>query len=420
VKIAYLCAQYPAVSHTFILREVEALRELGVDIHTFSIRRAGSEHLLTDADRSAFESTFAIRPRGAGALLGAHLRLLQLAPAAYVTTLARALRTASPGLRGRLWQFFYFVQAVVLWSECRDRGVRHVHAHLANVAADVALLSARIGCATSPGAPWSWSFTMHGPTEFFDVRHHRLAEKLREASFVVCISDYARSQMMTLGDIALWEKLHVIRVGLPLERFQPSAAEERDERQTNTTILCVGRLVPEKGQAVLLAALAQLVGAGHELTVMLAGEGPSRSALERIAKRLGVADRVVFRGAVGQDEIRALYAEAAIFCLPSFAEGIPVVLMEAMAMGRPVVSTRITGIPELIEDGRDGLLVAPGRADELAGALERLLADASLCRELGASAQRKVGEEFDLRCSAPALRALFAQRLAGSGAAVGG
>ncbi len=420
MKIAYLCAQYPAVSHTFILREVEALRELGVDIHTFSIRRAGSEHLLTAADRVAFESTFAIRPRGAAGLLGAHLRLLRLAPTAYVATLARALRMAPPGLRGHLWQFFYFVQAVVLWSECRDRGIRHVHAHLANVAADVALLSARIGGATSPGAPWSWSLTMHGPTEFFDVRHHRLAEKLREASFVVCISDYARSQMMTLGDIALWEKLHVIRVGLPLERFQPSAAEERDERRTDTTILCVGRLVPEKGQAVLLDALAQLVGAGHELTVMLAGEGPSRSALERIAKRLGVADRVVFCGAVGQDEIRALYAEAAIFCLPSFAEGIPVVLMEAMAMGCPVVSTRITGIPELIEDGRDGLLVAPGRADELAGALERLLADASLCRELGASAQRKVCEEFDLRRSAPALRALFAQRLASSGATVGG
>ncbi len=414
MRLAYLCAQYPAVSHTFILREVDALRRRGVQIDTFSIRRAGAEQLLAEADRVAFQSTFAIRPCGVGRLCSAHLKLALRAPGAYASALALALRLAPPGLRGRLWQFFYFVQAVVLWSECRDREIRHIHAHLANVAADVALLCAHIGSATEPRTRWSWSFTMHGPTEFFDVRHFRLPEKLRDAAFVVCISDYARSQMMALDSVESWEKLHVIHVGLPVEQFAPP--EEHDEErkhdeESDPAVLCVGRLVPEKGQAVLLEAVALLAARGCEVAVTLAGEGPARAELERSAARLGIAARVMFVGAVGQEEIRALYASATVFCLPSFAEGIPVVLMEAMAMRRPVVSTPIAGIPELIEHGREGLLVTPGRADELADALQRLLADAPLRRELGANARRKVIGDFDVERSAQQLHALFARKL---------
>jgi hypothetical protein len=201
VKVAYLCAQYPAVSHTFVLREVEALRRLGAEIATFSIRRAGSDHLLAHADRVAFESTYAILPPRWTALCAAHLKLAFSAPAAYLSTLMLALRLAPAGLRGSIWQFFYFVEAVVLWNECRRRGIRHIHVHLANAAADVALLAAEIGSAVEPEHAWSWSFTIHGPTEFYDVSRFRLAEKLRHARFVICISDYARSQLMTLRQL---------------------------------------------------------------------------------------------------------------------------------------------------------------------------------------------------------------------------
>jgi colanic acid/amylovoran biosynthesis glycosyltransferase len=424
MRIAYLCAQYPAVSHTFILREVDALRRRGVEIDTFSVRRAGADHLLADADRAAFASTFAIRPPRVGKLCEAHLKLALSSPAGYASTLARALRLAPAGPRGRLWQIFYFVQAVLLWSECRKRGIRHIHAHLANVAADLALLAAHIGSACEPERPWSWSFTMHGPTEFFDVRHYRLAEKLNAAGFVVCISDYARSQMMSLGELDSWQKLSVVHAGLPLEQFTPNGAGPAGGETAGgpPRILCVGRLVPEKGQAVLLEALAMLVARGREVAVTFAGEGPSRAALEALAARLGIAERAAFLGSVGQDEIRALYSQAEIFCLPSFAEGIPVVLMEAMAMRRPVVSTRITGIPELIEEAHNGLLVAAGRADELADALERLLEDSDLRRELGANARRKIVEEFDVERSATQLRDLFERQLTttAESAALGG
>ncbi len=428
VKIAYLCAQYPAISHTFILREVVALRRLGLAIDTFSIRRAGAEHLLADADREAFRSTYAILPPRWGELLAAHLQLLLRAPLAYLATLIGALRLAPPGLRGHLWQLFYFVESVLLWKQCRARGIRHIHVHLANVAADVALLAAQIGSATEPRRPWSWSFTMHGPTEFADVGHHRLAEKVRRAKFVVCISDYARSQLMALCQPEIWPRLHMLHVGIPLEQFtrtisppvsasaaspgsSPAHEGERPPSQPLPKILLIGRQVPEKGQAVLLEAVALLAARGRRLQVTVAGDGPSRAGLERLAQHLGVADRVSFPGAVGQDEIHDLYAGASIFCLPSFAEGIPCVLMEAMAMELPVVSTRIAGIPELIQDGRNGLLVAPGRADELADALERLLADPALRRKLGSCAREKVLRDFNTIDAAEGLRDLFVQEL---------
>lgn len=407
-KIAYLCSEYPAISHTFVLREVEALRRLGATIETFSIRRTPPERLLAAADRAAAATTTAILPPRWGRLLAAHFRAGVRAPGAYLSTLRLALGLRAPGLRARLWQLFYFVEAVSLWSECRRLGIRHVHAHLANASADLAMLTAHLGSAIEPGAPWSWSFTMHGPTEFFDLRHYRLAEKLRSAKFVVCISDFARSQLMTLADPAAWDRLHVIHVGIPVAEFTRSSPPPADAAPQ---ILYIGRLVPEKGQSVLLEAVSKLARRGHTPRLTLAGDGAIRPRLERLAEELGIASQVTFLGAVGQDDLHELYSSASIFCLPSFAEGVPVVLMEAMAMGVPVVTTRIAGIPELVEDGRGGLLVAPGRADELADAIERLLADPALREQLGSHGKEQVRREFDADTAALQLYRLFASEL---------
>jgi colanic acid/amylovoran biosynthesis glycosyltransferase len=416
VKVAYLCSLYPAVSHTFIAREVDALRRLGAEIATFSIHRAGAEQLLSDADRAAFASTFAILPVRPARLLAAHLKAALSSPSAYLSTLALALRQAPRGLRGLVWQLFYFAEAVVLWEQCDQREIRHIHAHIANVAADVALLSASLGSAIEPERPWSWSFTMHGPTEFFDVGHFRLELKVRRARFVVCISDFARSQLIALGGAEVAAKLHVVHCGVPLERFtrlrsSEAAEAERRGAAVERTILYVGRLVPEKGQAVLLDALARLRERGWPVRATLVGEGPERRGLEALAERLGVAAHARFTGALGQDEIIALYEDASLFCLPSFAEGVPCVLMEAMAMELPAVSTFVAGIPELVRDDHSGLLVSPGRADDLALALERLLADPMLCRRLSANARKKIIEEFDSAASAEQLHAIFASEL---------
>jgi colanic acid/amylovoran biosynthesis glycosyltransferase len=409
VRIAYLCSEYPGVSHTFVLREVNALRRLGARIETFSIRRA--KHLLADADHVAFKSTYAIVPPRIMDLIAAHLRLALTSPLAYAGGIGLMLRLGSAGPRGRLWQLFYFVEAVVLWNECRRRELRHIHVHIANAAADVALMAAHIGTSVEPDRPWSWSFTMHGPTEFFNVDGFHLVEKLRRARFVVCISDFARSQLMLHCDPDMWDKLHVIHVGIPIEQFTDDGAHASPV-QADPTVLLIGRQVAEKGQGVLLEAIALLVERGLRVRATLAGDGAARGDFERLAERLGIAARVSFPGAVGQDDICALYAAASIFCLPSFAEGIPGVLMEAMAMETPVVSTRIAGIPELIEDGRTGLLVSPGRPDQLADALERLLAEPELCRAMGSAGREKVVEEFNTERSAEQLYALFLDQLA--------
>lgn len=407
VRIAYLVSRYPALSHTFILREVQALRALGFDIATMSIRKPRPADLLGEAERAEAASTFYVLPPPLTRLIGDHLATFSRMPGRYLRTLWRAWRLRRPGLRGALWSLFYFAEAVLVHAHCRRERIRHLHAHFANVAADVALLATHLA-----GRGATFSFTMHGPTEFYEVSHHCLAAKARAASLVVCISDFCRSQLMAMLEPTHWPKLSVVHCAVDTARFAPDAlaAEEPEAatpRPQGAEVLCVGRLVPEKGQAILLQATAQLLARGHRLRVRFIGAGPDRANLERIAAELGVAAHVEFLGAVSQEHIRQYYRRADAFCLPSFAEGVPVVLMEAMAMGRPVISTRIMGIPELIDHGNDGLLVAPGRADQLALALEHLLENPQFSAALGRAAREKILRDFDLRRVGPQLAAIF-------------
>ena len=393
--IAYLASRYPAVSHTFIEREVRGLRRRGAEVTTFAIRPTSSEDLRTDVDQEEAATTVAVLPATAGQVLDAHLAALRASPGRYLRTLLRALRLSGGGLRSTLWQLFYFAEAGLLWRALDGRGIRHVHAHFANVASDVALLGAALG-----GPGWSWSFTMHGPTEFDDVTAYRLREKVRDARFVACIGDYCRSQLMKLVEPELWPKLSIVRCGVDAARFVPV---DRTGRGGPLQLLCLGRLVPDKGQGVLVEAVAQLVERGIDVRLTLAGDGPDRAALERRVRDLGLADAVRFVGAVGQDRVLELYAEADVFCLASFAEGIPVVLMEAMARGLPVVTTRIMGVPELVLDGSTGLLVAPGRAAPLATAIETLAADPDRRARLGQAAATFVADEFGADAGAAAM-----------------
>lgn len=400
MKLAYLVSRYPLLSHTFIMREVAAVRRAGVDVQTFTVRRPAAENLLTDADREADATTYPIVPPPLGALVAAHARALVRHPARYSATLRLAVELRGRGARAALWQLFYFGEAAVLWDECRRRGITHVHAHHANVASDVALLAAQLG-----GPSWSWSFTMHGSTEFFDVREHRLPQKVERALFVVCVSDHGRSQLMSLVGTEHWDKLHVVHCGVDLSAFP---AAERDENRAVPEILTVGRVVPVKGQALLVEALAELKGRGVEATLTVVGDGPQLPDLRRLAASLGIADRVTFAGAVGQDAVRGYYESADVFALPSFAEGLPVVLIEAMATGLPVVASRITGIPELVEEGVSGRLVVPGRGDQLADALAEVVSEPSERRRaMGDAGRERVAAEFDVNDTARALRALF-------------
>jgi colanic acid/amylovoran biosynthesis glycosyltransferase len=405
-RVAYLSSRYPAVTLSFIQREVLAVRRQGLEVDTYAIRRAAPDAVLSAQDRREFEATSAVLPPDWPELLASHTRAFLNAPRAYLGTLRRSLALSPPGARGTLWQFFYFVEAMVLWRRLRSRGTRHVHVHFANVASDVALLVAHYGNQSGEALPWSWSFTMHGPTEFYDVAAHRLPQKAADAAFVACIGDFARSQLMALLPPEAWGKLHVVPCGVELPVFDGERAPVADEAELR--ILNVAQLERRKGHAVLIEAIAQLAEAGVQVRATIVGEGPERPALDRLCERLAVTDRVELVGAVGQDEIRDFYARADVFVLPSFAEGVPVVLMEAMAMRLPTIATRIMGVPELVEEGVNGLLVAPGRPDELAAALRELAKSPPLRRRLGERGREVVAERYDVEQSARALAALFA------------
>jgi glycosyltransferase involved in cell wall biosynthesis len=301
-----------------------------------------------------------------------------------------------------------------------------VHVHLNGTAPAVALLLVHF----ARGDPdrWTWSMTVHGPSEFYDTPGERLAEKVRAATFVVCISDFCRSQLMGLVEERHWSKLHVVHCGVDHTVFAPVAAEAsaagssavdapgvrssagpasgeavgggEQSAASPLRVLNVGRLVPVKGHALLIRAIAELRALGVDAALTVIGEGPARAELERLIGELELDTRVTLLGAVGQDEIVAHYRRADVFCMASFAEGVPVVLMEAMAQEIPVLATAIMGIPELVQDGVSGLLVRPGRADLLTRALCRLAQSPDLAAELGRRGRERVVEEFAIeRCA---------------------
>ena len=405
-RVAYVVPHYPTVSQRFILQEVLQLRRLGAEVATFSVRRTPAEEHLTEAERREFETTYAILPPAFANLLLAHLAAILRRPRRYVDTLLLAWRLRRPGARGALWQLFYLAEATVVWHRCSTLGIRHVHAQFAANATDVALLAANLG-----GPGWTWSFALHGSAEFYDVSFFRLGHKARHADLVVCVSDFARTQVQALVEEEHWPKMHVVHLGVNGNRMarrgRPGSADG------TLRVVTVGRLVPIKGHTVLIEAMRELRRRGVRAHATIVGGGPRLQALQRIADRLGVDDVVTFTGALGHDEVLERYEHSDCFCLPSFGEGIPVVLMEAMAMELPVVASRIMGIPELVEDGVEGLLVTPGRSDLVADAIERLAKDPDVRHQMGQAGRRKVLEEFDLDTSARRLHELFAELAAG-------
>jgi colanic acid/amylovoran biosynthesis glycosyltransferase len=409
VRLAYLATLYPGLSHSFVQREVHALRDRGLDIHTFALHDSNPDHVLTPADREAEESTFTVLPPRWGPFLRAHARAFVTGPGAYARTLSFALRRPPSGFHGRLWQLFYFLEAVPIWRECSRRGLTHIHAHFTNPSGDVAQLVARLGVERGGQRRWSWSFSAHG-TDIFNDGPGSLAAKVDTASLVICISDFGRSQVMRLAPEEQWDKVRVARCGLNGEWLAdeiPSRGSTGDLR-----LLSVGRLEREKGHSVLLEALARLRDHGTTVRLDLVGDGTRLEALRRQAGELGIEDLVTFSGAVGQDRIREHYRRADAFCLPSLGEGIPVVLMEALAMGLPAIASNTMGIPELIEDGVTGLLVPAGRPDELGHAIERLARDRALGRRLGETGRRKVIDDYNLDRGIDQLRDAFTELLA--------
>jgi colanic acid/amylovoran biosynthesis glycosyltransferase len=402
IRIAYLVSTYPAVSITFVLREVKRLRRANFDIRVASINSPDcSPDGLTSEEQDESSTTFYIKREGLLGSVRAHMAVLLKSPKSYFAGLWFALRLGGTDLRQLIFAIFYFGEAVILGHWMESQQLRHLHVHFANAGSTVGLIASRT-------FPIQFSLTVHGPDEFYDAPGFLLAEKIAGASFACCVGQYTRSQLMKLTPPGEWEKFEIGPLGVDPQLFTP-----RPFRSAPDTfeILCVGRLVPSKGQYVLVSAVSRLVKSTPNLRLRLVGDGPDREGLERAIAAANLSRHVFLEGSVNQDRIRDYYRQADIFALASFAEGVPVVLMEAMAMEIPCVSTFVAGIPELIRSEIDGILVPPSDDSALASAIKRLIDDSSLRHRLGIAARRRVMDKYNLDHNVTHLAEIFADRI---------
>ena len=405
LRIAYMTGEYPRATDTFIQREVAALRDRGVHVETFSIRRPEDREAVGPEQKREREQTYYVLPACPWELFKSHLWLLVGGPGRYLAALATALRVRPPGLKALIWQLAYFAEAGLVARRMRAHGLIHLHNHFSNSSCSVAMLAARMGGLT-------FSFTMHGPAEFFEPKYWRIDEKIRRSKFVCCISYFCRSQGMIFASPEKWDRMHVVHCGVDPAAYQPARHSGRGRR-----VLFVGRLAPVKGLSVLLEAIARLCQDDPAIQLSIVGDGPDRQALESQARSLGISTNVQFLGYQSQEQVRQLLATTDVFAMSSFAEGVPVVLMEAMAAGVPVVATRIAGIPELVAEGA-GFLVKPGDSLALAQKIRELLDDSDLRNAFAAAGRRIVEEEFNLSTESARLCHILTEALDGRAAPV--
>lgn len=385
MRIAYLISQYPAASHTFIRREIAALRARGVTLDTFSIREPSPNERMSESDRSEFESTFYVLPFEVSKLVHAHASALVKRPVKYFKTLGLALKHRVPGVKAIALSLAYFGESMLVAQELEKRGIQHVHNHFANPGANVGFLATRF-------LDLPWSLTLHGISETDYPAGNLLPAKVEGSSFAVCISHYTKSQIMRMVAFEHWSKLVLVHCGLDLTVLPA----RQNVSRSRLRVICVGRLAPEKGMYGLLEGFAVSRKKGVEAELVIVGDGPHRDGLEKRIEELGLAGSVVLRGRLSEPETLAEIAGSDAMVLASFMEGLPVVLMEAMALGLPVIAPRVAGVPELVEDGVNGFLFAPSDWEELAQCLHRLLADDGLRAKLSQGNRAKVEAEFDI------------------------
>lgn len=400
VKIAYVLNTYPAPSHSFIRREIRALEARGVEVRRIAMRPHDGP--LADAgDRDEAARTDYVLARGAGRLLGSLGRAFLAHPGGTLAALGQALRLGRRSEAGMLKHLVYWLEAAHVARLAQAQGAERLHAHFGTNAATVAML------AQPMGAP-PYSFTIHGPEEFDKPGLIGLTEKLERAEFAVAISSYGRSQLCRLVHTRHWPKLKVVHCGIEPAAF-PDFAPMPPARPLR--LVCVGRFAEQKGLPVLIDAMAEVNRRGMKVELALVGDGPLRTMLERRIAHHQLQGVVRLTGWLDEEGVRDQIARAHAMVLPSFAEGLPVVLMEAMATGRPVIATYIAGIPELVQPGRNGWLVPAGDTEALAAAIiEMALTPPETLAKMGKGARARALTRHNVAAEAEKLAGHFAQR----------
>ncbi|QVL31865.1 glycosyltransferase family 4 protein [Telmatocola sphagniphila] len=399
-RIAYLVNQYPMVSHTFIRREIAELEKRGYQIERVSLRSTlGS--IVDPADKLEAEKTYSCLAESKLKLLGSVLTSCALHPLRTRRALWEAVRYARKNPKNLGKHLAYLVEAVRLVDVLKSKKIDHVHVHFGTNAATVAVLMKRL-------ADVKFSMTVHGSAELDSPLTINLPAKVAEAEFTAAISHYTKAQLMRFCDPVYWKKIHIV----PCTVDQSFLADPQPIPEGSRNLVCVGRLSPEKGQLLLLEAFAEAIGDGTPGKLVLVGDGPVRSELEKRIVALDLQNRVVLAGWQNESQIRQHVRASRALVLPSFYEGLPVVLMEAMAMARPVLATPVGGIPELVKDGENGWLIPAGDAHEWAKGIRNLLKlEADECDRLGKNGRLAVQAKHAPEVAGDRIEKLFEQLL---------
>jgi colanic acid/amylovoran biosynthesis glycosyltransferase len=396
MRIAYFTNQYPAVSHTFIRREIQALETLGVTIIRYALW-SSAEGLLDTEDKAELKQTRYILKAGLAEFFHALFAAVTRSPISLLRTIWLAMKIGWRSDRGIFRHFAYVAEAAVLASWCRRDHVQHVHAHFGTNSAAIAMLASQL-------SKIPYSFTAHGSEEFEKAPLLSLDVKLGNAAFAVCVSSFGRSQLMRWSEPDQWQKIAVIHCGvdasfLNVKLSKPTLAPR---------LVCVGRLGEHKAQLVLVAAARQLHDRGTKFEIVLVGDGPMRPVIEEAIREGGLANQIFITGWVSGERVKAEIIASRTLVLPSFSENMPVVIMEAMALGRPVISTYIAGIPELVQPDKNGWLVPASDELALAKAMaEALTAPMDKLVAMGVAGRAQIIEHHDALKEAAKLKTFF-------------
>ena len=396
ISLSYLFNWYPQPSQTALRREITAVEDLGLSPHRFTLRPFKGQ-LVDEDDLAEREKTRAVLDVGVPGFLMAIVKVVLIRPRAFARALVMAVRVGRVDERGLARNLIYLSEACVLLGWLDEQGIEHVHTHYGTNSATVAMLCRLLG------GP-AYSFTMHGPEEFDAPRGNCLREKIQHARFVVAICEFTRSQLYRWADYHDWAKIHVVHVGVsPMFLQHGPAPVPSAPRLVN-----IGRITEQKGQAILIQAAARLRDRGAEFELIIVGDGPMRGEIERLIEQYKLQERVKITGYLSNQGVRDELLAARALILPSFAEGLPGVFFEALALGRPVVTTYVAGHPELIEEGVNGWLVPAGAVDPLVDAMAEVLhAQPAALEAMGRAGARRVAEQHDFHKEAAKLIELF-------------
>lgn len=388
MNITYFVNQYPKVSHTFIRREILELEEQGFKVQRVALRGWNAE-VADEVDKEEQGKTSFILDKGIKGLVGFAWSRIVESPLVFSRLMHKAYRMSKMSERGVFFHIVYLLEACKLVAYCRTHQSEHIHAHFGTNSTEVSMFASLLSGIT-------YSFTVHGPEEFDKPLGGHLNEKIKHAAFVCAISSFGRSQLYRWADYRDWPKIKVVHCGLDSSFLTglPVLVPNEGVKQ----LLCIGRLCEQKGQLLLLQAFKNVVDSGQKMKVVLAGDGEMRPDIERFIQQNDLSDTVTITGWISSEQVKQYLIASDAMVLPSFAEGLPVAIMEAMAVGTPVIATYVAGIPELITTGVNGLLAPAGDPEAIASCIIAFInMSESELASMALSAYESVSERHDVK-----------------------